>query len=92
MVLNSKAQVSAFSFMLAIVIVIIGLALMTPVNQVTTTAMNETGEFGGMNCTATTDDFVKAACWTADMGQVYFIGGIIALAGVIITARIIFGG
>ena len=90
--MNKKAQASALAFMLAVVVIILGLAWISPVNEMTKLAMNETSEIGGMNCTSSAlDDFTKAGCWTLDIAQVYFIGGIIALAGVIIAARIIFG-
>ena len=91
MVLNKKGQVSVYLFMIAVVIIIMALAFAYPVNQITTSAMNETSEVGGMNCTATTDNFVKASCWVADVGQAYFIGGLLALAGVAIAARVIWG-
>jgi len=92
--MNNKGQAALYVFMLAIVVIILGLTFAYPINQITTDAMNETnsiGEVGGMNCTGTTDNFVKAACWTIDIGQAYFIGGLLALAGVIIAARIIWG-
>jgi len=89
--INNKAQGGIFLvFMLAIVVIILALAFAPPVNQITTLAMNETSEIGGMNCTSTTDNFVKAGCWVTDIGQGYFIGGLIALAGLIIAARVIF--
>ena len=91
MVLNKKGQMAALVFMLSIVLIILGLALAFPLNEITTSAMNETSEIGGMNCTGTTDDFVKAGCYTVDLTQVLFIGGLIALAGIIISAKIIFG-
>lgn len=86
--MNNKAQVGnyAVAFMLAIVVILLGISLAHPVNQVTTDSMNSVE----MNCTATTDDFMKAGCWTLDIGQAFFIGSLIALAGVIIAARIIF--
>jgi hypothetical protein len=76
--------------MLAIVVIILALAWAVPVNQMTTMAMNETSTIGGMNCDATTDDFVKAGCWVMDLGQGYFIGGILAIAGIIVAGRIAF--
>ena len=90
--MNKVGQVGnyAVAFMLAIVIIIIGVSLAHPVNEVTTMAMNETSSIGGMNCTSTVDDFTKAGCWTMDIGQAFFIGSLIALGGVIISARIIF--
>jgi hypothetical protein len=93
--MNPKAQISIVAFMLAVVIIILGLSFAFPVNEATTNAMNETssslGETGGMNCTGTTDDYVTATCWIADIGQAYFIGSIFALAGLVIAARVIWG-
>ena len=88
--MNRKGQVVALAFMLAIVVIILALAWAKPVNELTTMAMNETSSIGGMNCTDTTDNFVKAGCWTADIGQAYVIGGIIAIAGIIIAGRLLF--
>lgn len=89
---NKKAQAQyAIAFMLAVCVVILGLAFAYPLNEMTTTAMNETGELGGMNCTGTTDDFTKAGCWTVDLGQGFFIGSIIAIGGIVIASRIIWG-
>lgn len=91
--MNNKAQASIVVFMLAIVIIILALAWAKPVNEQTTLAMNKTnqyGELGGMDCTATTDNYVKAACWIVDINQGYFIGGIIAIAGLVIAAKILF--
>lgn len=87
-----KGQVSALAFMIAVVIILLALALAYPVHEITTLAMNETSEIGGMNCTSTTDNFVKAGCYVADINQAYFIGGLLALAGIVISAKIIFGG
>ena len=93
--MNNKAQVSMVAFMLAIVIIILGLSFAFPVNESTTNAMNETdsslGEVGGLNCTGTTDNYVKATCWVTDIGQAWFIGAILAMAGLVIAARVIWG-
>ena len=88
---KSQAATYAIAFMLAVCLIVLGITWAKPVNEITTLAMNETGELGGMNCTDTTDDYVKAGCYTADIGQAYFIGGIAAIAGLIIGARILFG-
>ena len=94
MVVNNKAQSGnyAVAFMIAVCLVILGIAWAAPINQVTTLAMGNTTGDGtdGMNCSSTADMFLKAGCLTADLGQFFFIASIIALAGVIITARIIF--
>ena len=99
--MNTHAQAGnyAVAFMLAVSVIIIGIALAPVLNQATTSAMSEnaTTLYGdnsdtgnGLNCNGGITDFTKAGCWVLDMGQVLFIGGLIALAGTIIAARIIF--
>jgi ABC-type lipoprotein release transport system permease subunit len=91
---NKKAQASVVVFMLAITIVILALAWAKPLNEQTTLTMNETnqyGEVGGMNCTGATDNYIKAACWITDINQGYFIGALIAIAGLVIGVKILFG-
>lgn len=87
--MNKKAQGVAVAFMLAVVLIILGLALALPVQEISSHAQNETSDIGGMNCTATTDDFVKAGCWITDLSPAYFIGGLMAIAGIVIGARLI---
>ena len=93
--MNKKGQASAVAFMLAVVIVILALAFAFPVNDITSKTMNKTNEFGevgGLDCSnSSISDSQKAACWTVDIGQAYFIGGMIALAGVVIAAKVIWG-
>lgn len=97
--MNNKAQASALVFMIAIVVIILALAWVKPINQVTTSAMSEnaTEIYGdsadtglGMNCSGTITDFTKAGCWVTDIGQAYFIWGVIAFAGAIAAAKIFF--
>lgn len=95
--MNKKAQAGnyAVAFMLAVCLIILGIAWAAPMNEITNDAMNTTnsiGEVGGMDCdNSSISDFQKAGCITADISQGYFIGGIMAIAGLIIAARIIFG-
>lgn len=93
MVIGDQAQTGnyAVAFMIAVCLIILGISWAFPVNQMTSMARNQSSEIGGMACSnATTDDFTKAGCMVADIGQTYFIGGIIAIAGLVIVARIIF--
>ena len=96
---QNKAQAGALVFMLAVVVVILALAFVKPVNQITTSAMSENateiyGDYSetgrGLNCSGTITDFTKAGCWTADIGQAYFIWAVLAFAGVIIGAKVLF--
>jgi hypothetical protein len=92
MVMNNQGQIGSYAimFMLAVVVVILGVSLAFPVNQMTTNAMNKTSVIGGMDCTnSSISDYTKAACWTADMGQAFFIGSLIAIAGAAIAARVL---
>ena len=89
--MDVKAQISIYGFMLMIIIVLLVLAFAFPVYQITTYAMNESSSVGGMNCSsATVDDFTKAACWVVDFGMGYYVGALLAFAGIIIGAKIIF--
>ena len=89
--MNNKGQTMIVAFMLATVVIILGIAWAWPVNEITTNAMNETYQIGGdgMNCTGVIDDFTKAGCLAMDINQSFFIGSIIAIAGIIIGAKLI---
>jgi len=90
--MNNKGSVLFYGFMLGITILVLALALAPAVGQFTTNAMNNTTDGVGLNCSTTSSNFVKAACVVVDMGQFYFIGALIFIAGVVITARYYFGG
>jgi len=94
--MNIKAQAGSYAlaFMMAVCVIILGIALAFPLNETASNAMgNITGDgTDGMNCTSTTDNFVKAGCLTTDLSQFYFIGGLIAISGIIIGGRILFSG
>jgi len=89
---NSKANVTIYGIMLALTIIILALALAGPIRESTDNARNESdGDTIGMDCgNESISDFTKAACVATDINLFYFIGGLIFLAGVIISARIIF--
>jgi hypothetical protein len=44
-----------------------------------------------MECNSTTDDFVSAGCVVSDLGNTYFIIGLIAIGGILVGARLFFG-
>ena len=85
-----KAQVRLVGLMLGVVIIVLVLALAFPIKQANDNARNESsGDTIGMNCSTTTDNFVKATCVAADLNLFLFVGGILFLAGVVMTAKII---
>ena len=80
-----------YGIMLALTIIVLALALAPVVRDFTESARNESsGDTIGMNCSTTTDDFVKAGCIATDLSLFYLIGGLLVIAGVVITSRIIF--
>ena len=103
---KAQAGAYAIAFMLAVVVIILALAFAFPLNQLTTQARADTtytnftsaegiegqAEFTGMNCTGSViSDFTSAGCLTMDLGQMYFIGSLIAIGGIVVAARIMFG-
>lgn len=96
MVINKKAQAQyAMAFMLAVTVIILALSFAFPLNELTTSARNSSfngGEEGsGMDCSnSSISDFTSAGCMVADIGQGYFIIGILAIAGIVIAARVVF--
>lgn len=94
---EKKAQAGNISlvFMMAVVVIILGLAFAPSVNQVTKLSMANSsegiGESGGMDCNNNSiSDFAKAGCIVTDLNQGYFIGSLFAIAGLIIAARVMF--
>ena len=92
MVLNKKGQVFFYTLMLGIVIIVLALALGTPVKDMVDSARNETTDEGqaGLDCTNTTiSDFNKGACVVADLTIFHFVGGLLFIAGAVIIAKLI---
>jgi len=84
--MNKKSQIIFFAFMMAIVIIVLALGLIYSVKEAKDNARTS------LDCTNTSiSDYDKATCLITDISLPYFIGGLFALAGLIIGARIIFG-
>lgn len=91
--MNNRGQTLFYGFMLGIVIFVLALALAPVVSEFTTSAMNDTvGDTIGLNCSGTSDNFIKATCIVTDLSLFYFIGVLIFIAGAVVTARYLFGG
>lgn len=92
MVLNKKGQVFFFSLMLGIIILVLALALAGPVKDTIDSARNGTTDEGqlGLNCSSTTiSNFDKGACIVSDLTIFHFIGGLVFIAGAVLTARLV---
>jgi hypothetical protein len=89
--MNNRGQVIFYTLMLMIVVVLLALALAPIVNQFTTEARNATTETAvGLDCSnASIDDFVKSQCMIVDVTTPYFFFGMIAIALLIIGAKIL---
>jgi hypothetical protein len=90
--MNKSASVLFYGFMLGICIFVLALALAPSIAEFTNGAMNETGEFGGLDCENTDSNFIKATCLVTDLSLFYFVGSLIFIGGVVVTARFFFGG
>jgi len=74
--------------MIALVVIVLALALAGPVKSFTDEARNESN----MDCdNSSISDFDKGACIVADITLFHFVGGLIFIAGAVLTARIVFG-
>lgn len=83
--MNKRGQVIFYTFMLAVIVIVLALALAFPVKQATDNART------AMNCSdgTTISMFDNATCFIQDVTPVYIIGGFIALAGIIFGAKIL---
>jgi len=90
--MNNKGQVIFYGVMLGLTIIVLALALAPAVMNSTNAARNATlGDTVGLDCAnASISNFDKATCTVTDLNLFYFIGGLIFIAGAVITAKIIF--
>ena len=85
--MNTQGSILFYGFMLGLTILILGLALAPAVKE----QIDSTRNPDGLNCTnPLITNFDKATCYVADLSMFYFIGGVIFIAGAIVTARILF--
>jgi len=91
--MNNKGSVIIYGLMLGLTVLILALALAPSVQDFTTDARNvSTNSSVGMDCSnSSISNFDKATCVVIDLNLFYFIGGLIFIAGIIVTAKIVFG-
>jgi len=90
---SKHGSVVIYTLMIGLVIFVIALALAPIVKNLTDTARNETsGDTVGLDCSnESISNFDKAACVATDLTQFYYIGALIFIGGIIITAKVVFG-
>lgn len=90
--MNNNGQVMFFTFMLALTVLVLALALAFPVKEAIDNATNYTNSstVSNLDCNnASISTFDKGTCIVADLSMFYFIGGLIFLAGTILAARVL---
>lgn len=78
--MNNNGSTFLVSFMLAIILFLLGLAIAPALKDTTQESMNDPI----INCSTTTNNQLKAVCTSIDMQQL-FIGFIFGVAGLIIA-------
>ena len=91
--MNKTGSVIIFSIMLGMVVLILAMALAPAEKQIIDSARSaSTSDVIGLDCSnASISNFTKAACVVTDFSLFYFFGGLIFIAGVIVTSRVVFG-
>ena len=91
---NKRGQMWAFSLMLGITIIVLGLALAPAGKRMVDDAMNtSTATVIGLDCNnESISNFAKGTCVITDYSLPYFFGGIILVGVGIILARFTFIG
>ena len=90
--MNNKGQVIFFTFMIAIVIIVLALAFALPVKQLMDNTMSGTTDTSqGLDCTnQSISKYQSAQCLITDATTPFFIGAILAIAGLVIAAKVAF--
>ena len=91
--MNKKGSVVIYGLMLGLLVLILALALAPSVKDFTQGAMNKTsGDTVGLDCNnESISNFDKASCVAVDLTGFWFIGSLIFISGLIITAKVVFG-
>jgi hypothetical protein len=92
--MNNNAQTQIYVIMIAIVLIVLGLALAPSIKSFVTPAMNSTdGNNIGMDCqNDSISNFDKVSCTAVDSFNYLFFGVVIFIAGAIVFGKIYFGG
>lgn len=87
---NNKGQIFIFTFMLGVTIIILALAFAPGLSSHIADIRSPTDNFTGLDCGNTSiSTFDQATCVVTDISGFYIIGGMIAIAGAIIGARLV---
>lgn len=98
--MNKRGISVIVTLMIAVTIIILGLALAPALNEINlgirgennTLLNNNNGDLGrspGLNCLSNSSDFDEGACIVSDLYNPLFIAVLLGLAGVIIGAKVV---
>lgn len=93
--MKKKGQALLYGLMIATTLLVLGLALASPLQSFIENARNTTQTDGsaGLDCNNDTiSDFDKGTCVITDITLPYFIGIVFGIAFVVIGARFAIGG
>jgi uncharacterized membrane protein len=88
---HGQIEMWAYSFMLGITIIILGLAL-APVGQsfINNAMSTSTADMVGLDCgNSSISNFDKGTCTILDFSSFYFFGGVILIGGAVILSRLV---
>lgn len=90
---NKRGQIVFYTLMLCVVVIVVALALSQPLKQQADITRNVTTETGvGLDCSnSSISTYQRGQCILTDLSTPYFIGGLLAIAGIIAGARILYG-
>lgn len=82
-----------YGLMLSIVVIILAMALTVPLKQHVEVIMaNDTGTTQGLQCSnASISSYQQAQCFLTDVTMPYFFFGLLAIAGAVVGAKVVFG-
>lgn len=94
MVLNNRGQIVFYTLMLSVAIIVITLAMVVVVKSFVEEARSPTDTDSiGLDCNnSTISDFQQAQCVLTDLATPYFFFGMIAIAGMVIGAKLLLEG
>ena len=81
--MNKKGLTFFYTFMLGITVIVLGIALASPIREVIYNSMNSTE----LDCSAPADIYEQSTCWFLDIMKPLIIGFFILLGFAIMTAK-----
>jgi len=90
--MNNSGQAIFFTFMIAVVVIVLAIAFAYPLKQHYENVMGaNTDTNAGLDCqNSSISEFQKAQCIITDASMPFFIFALLGIAGLIIAAKVVF--